>query len=756
MRFRSAGRAADAITAGTPAQQDDLVTGGRGFTADMVGRGRAYDGADFHALGHIARMVDFIDLTGRQTDLVAVRGVSSGCSGDDLTLGELALECFGNRDARVAGAGHAHRLIHIGAARQRVADASADAGGCAAERFDFGRMVVGFVLEQEQPILVLAVHIDLHFNGAGVDFLGFVQVLENAVLLKPLGTDRAHIHEAYRLAVAPELMAHGQILVERGLDHGVIDIDFVKLRAEGGVTAVVGPVGVDHLDLGDGRFAVFTVEILLAYFRIRQIHRETALVDEPLEAFVVQLVESGDDLDLRRLGDLHFECVLRFQGGFAGFDRVDYVLFDLLDGLLVQIALQRVDLGAAHSRAFALADQLDAFARRIGALVELSGQEFDSEHGTTAEIRHIHAGVVHLRFAEHGCDGLIEQVLADIFDIVPVDDTQTGQPRDAKDRFQFVLQLPGLDVKALLLLDINAKNHGIPSVVGISVVWWFWLPRACWPDAACTKQNGPHRKTGAGPDSLGVLDAFSFGQLRQTAVNFLISGDDVAQIAAEQILVKMLDFAAMILQIPQTAGVGRNLVGQQNRAVGGLAFLDLEIDELHVDLGEDVLERLVDGTRLTGDLRELVLRSQTKGDDAVIVDERITQIVGLQAEFEDRLLQRRAFLDAIPFGEGAGGGVAHDDLQRVHGHLAHQLFGVRQTLDEVAVDAASLEQFENHGGDVVVQATLAGDLRLLRAVAGRRLVHVFDPQDVGIVGRIHFFGLALIELFQFLHDSPSS
>ena len=373
VRLRGAGCAADAVTAGTPAQQDDLVAGGRGFTADMVGRGCTHDGADFHALGHIARMVDLVDLTGRQTDLIAVRGVSGGRGGDNLALGELALERFGNRDTRVAGAGHAHRLIHVGTARQRVADAPADAGGRAAERFDFGRVVVGFVLEQEQPVLVLAVHIDLHFDGAGVDFLGFVQVLENAVLLKPLGTDRAHIHEAYRLAVAPELMAHGQILVERGLDHGVIDIDFVKLRAEGGVTAVIGPVGVDHLDLGDGRFAVFTVEILLAYFRIRQIHRETALVDEPLEAFVVQLVESGDDLDLRRLGDLHFECVLRFQGGFAGFDRVDHILFDLLDGLIVQVAFKRVDFGAAYNRAFALADQLDAFARRIGALIELSG-----------------------------------------------------------------------------------------------------------------------------------------------------------------------------------------------------------------------------------------------------------------------------------------------------------------------------------------------------------------------------------------------
>ena len=82
----------------------------------MVGGGRAHDSADFHALGHIARMVDFIDLTGRQTDLIAVRGVSGCCGGDDLALGELALERFGHGDARVAGAGHAHGLIHVGAA----------------------------------------------------------------------------------------------------------------------------------------------------------------------------------------------------------------------------------------------------------------------------------------------------------------------------------------------------------------------------------------------------------------------------------------------------------------------------------------------------------------------------------------------------------------------------------------------------------------------------------------------------------------
>ena len=47
-----------------------------------------------------------------------------------------------------------------------------------------------------------------------------------------------------------------------------------------------------------------------------------------------------------------------------------------------------------------------------------------------------------------------------------------------------------------------------------------------------SEKCGPHRKTGAGPGSLGVLDAFGIGELLEAAVNLLVCVDDVAQIAA--------------------------------------------------------------------------------------------------------------------------------------------------------------------------------------------------------------------------------
>ena len=65
-------------------------------------------------------------------------------------------------------AGHTHGLIDVAAAGQRVADGAADAGGRAAEGLDLGGVVVGLVLEQEQPVLVLAVHVALDLDGAGV------------------------------------------------------------------------------------------------------------------------------------------------------------------------------------------------------------------------------------------------------------------------------------------------------------------------------------------------------------------------------------------------------------------------------------------------------------------------------------------------------------------------------------------------------------------------------------------------------------
>ena len=176
------GGTADAVAAGAAAQQNDDVAGSGAFAAD-VGSGRCtHNSADLHALCHIAGVIDLIHLTGSEADLVAVGGITGGSGGHQLALGQLAGQGLTDGLEGVACAGDAHGLIDVAAAGQRVADRTADAGGSAAERLDLRRVVVGLVLEQEQPVLVLAVDVALDLHGAGVDLLRLVEVLQDALL----------------------------------------------------------------------------------------------------------------------------------------------------------------------------------------------------------------------------------------------------------------------------------------------------------------------------------------------------------------------------------------------------------------------------------------------------------------------------------------------------------------------------------------------------------------------------------------------
>ena len=155
---------ADAVPAGTTAQEDHLIAGGRGKAHHIGGRGRPHHGPHLHMLGSISLVVDLADHAGGQADLVAIGGVARRRSDRQLALGELALQRLAHRIPHVAAAGEAHGLIYIGAAGQGIPNGPADAGGRAAKGLDLSGMVVGFILEHEKPVLMLSVHSGLYLD----------------------------------------------------------------------------------------------------------------------------------------------------------------------------------------------------------------------------------------------------------------------------------------------------------------------------------------------------------------------------------------------------------------------------------------------------------------------------------------------------------------------------------------------------------------------------------------------------------------
>ena len=359
---------------------------------------------------------------------------------------------------RVTGAGDTHGLVHVAAARERVADGAAHAGGGTAEGLDLGRVVVGLVLKQEQPVLVLAVDIDLHLDGAGVDLLGLVDIGHDAGLLKVLGADGAHVHEADGLGVAAEFVAHLHVAVEGLLHHGVVDRHVVQDGAEGGVAAVVGPVGVDHADLGDGGVAVLIAEVLLAEGDVCLVHGKAAIGDKGGKAGLVELAEAVEHLDGLGLGSLHVQRLGQVERGDARLDGVHHVVLDGIDGGLVQSARDHIDLGGAHGGALALADELHALAGGVGALVKLARQEFDGKDGAIACGEFV-VGHIDLGLAKDGRHAGAEKLLVDALDVVAVDDPQGLDALDAENFGQLALELLSLDVEPGFLLHVDTRDH---------------------------------------------------------------------------------------------------------------------------------------------------------------------------------------------------------------------------------------------------------------------------------------------------------
>ena len=459
MGLGGAGGAADAVPAGAAAQQDDHIAGGGFLAADMAGRRCTHDRADLHALGSVAGVIQFRDLAGGKADLVAVAGVTGSSGGDQLALGQLAGHRLGDRLQRVGCAGHAHGLVDVAAAGQGIADGTADAGGSTAERLDLGGVVVGLILKEEQPVLQLAVDIALDLDSAGVDLLALVQVLQDSALLQGLGGDGGAVHQGAVLLVAASLLAQGHVAVKGSLHQLVIDLHIVQNGTEGSVAAVVGPVGVDQADLGDGGVAVLGLEVVLAELDVGVVHGQALLVAEGFQGIVVQGGKAGQGLHLGGDGKLHLEGAALLKAGFTCLDGVDDVLFNGGDVVLSQIALQQVDAGAAHGGALALAEQLDALTGRVSTLVKLAGQVLNSKN--VLGLGQGGVGGVYRRLAEDSRDGLLEQDVVDTLDIITVDEPQTFQGLNAQQVDQLVAKALSLAVKTGLFLNINAIYHCI-------------------------------------------------------------------------------------------------------------------------------------------------------------------------------------------------------------------------------------------------------------------------------------------------------
>ena len=241
---------------------------------------------------------------------------------------------------------------------------------------------------------------------------------------------------------------------------------------EGGMAAVVGPIGVDHTQLGDSRVAPLLVpEIPLAEQEILRRHGEAHALPISLHLFRLHGDKSSHPRHIGGTGGGHIQGLGLVKGGQPGFHRIDQILLDPLHIRRRQLPFQADHPGGEHPGPFPLGEELNTLGGRIRPLVVLAGQIL---HGENLPTRLEGQGLViyHIGvwFGKDGPPRPREFAGGEPLNIVSVEDAQGAQLGHPQVIPQIREHLPRLDIEPLPLFHKYA-NHICHCRLLISIVF---------------------------------------------------------------------------------------------------------------------------------------------------------------------------------------------------------------------------------------------------------------------------------------------
>ncbi len=325
-------------------------------------------------------------------------------------------------------------------------------------------MIVRLVLEHHQPLLDLAVDLDGYDDRSRIHFLGIFHVIEVARALELTAGDGRDVHEANRLALAVETEAHLLIAVPSGLERSEErrwrELDGLQFGEERRVTAMVGPVGIEEFNFRERRLAVGGVaEMLLAEDQVGVGHRQAERLAQGDE-FVGRVREEA----LKRgHGGRHRSRATERAGlgqiGLTGIDRVDQVGLDALQ-VFSRGAADDVRAGGTDDGAFPSPDDLEALRGGVGALVELTRQEFHGEGDfARGQGEGFQMHIIHRRFGEDRRNRLADGFIGSPLDVVALEDAETLQAGEAEGVPEVTEEPFGFGAEGGLLFDKKAFHE---------------------------------------------------------------------------------------------------------------------------------------------------------------------------------------------------------------------------------------------------------------------------------------------------------
>jgi hypothetical protein len=178
-----------------------------------------------------------------------------------------------------------------------------------------------FVFEEKEPVFLFAVFPRFDADGTGVDFITHLKIGQLALFEQEFHHDGGGVHKRNRAFFAVNRFMQGDVAVVRALDVLRVNAHLIYMRQEGGMAAVVGPVGVQQPQLGHGGVAPRVTEENPAAGKVVGIHGQPHLLDKGFQT--AEFAETVDGLHIgggtafvgQRQGDL--------AAAFAALNRVE-------------------------------------------------------------------------------------------------------------------------------------------------------------------------------------------------------------------------------------------------------------------------------------------------------------------------------------------------------------------------------------------------------------------------------------------------